>query len=81
MRTATPSVIVPFIADQPFWGARLHEAGLTPAPIRQRAFSAASLGRALDDAEKYRARVADVAGSVSTENGTATALSVLTTLP
>ena len=35
-RVATVSVIVPFIADQPFWGARMHARGLSPEPIPQR---------------------------------------------
>lgn len=77
LRAATPSVIVPFIADQPFWGARLHESGLAPAPIRQRAFSSVTLTRALDDSERYRPRVTEIAAQMAAEHGAADALAVL----
>lgn len=76
----TPSIIVPFIADQPFWGARLHDAGLAPAPIRQRALSASRLGAALADADLCRPRVTEAARAMAEEDGTNTALSVLTSL-
>jgi sterol 3beta-glucosyltransferase len=81
MAAATPSVIAPFIADQPFWGARLHEWGLAPAPIKQRALTASALVTALGDAERYRPRVADVAQQMADEDGTGAALAILTTLP
>ena len=80
MRAATPAVIMPFIADQPFWGARLHEWGLTPAPIRARALTTTVLDAALEKAEGYRPRVIDVAKRMSTEDGTGAALSVITAL-
>jgi sterol 3beta-glucosyltransferase len=80
MAAGTPSVLVPFIADQPFWGDRLHELGLAPPPIRQRALSSATLARALEAAEGYRPRVAEVATAMATEDGTLSALHVLTTL-
>jgi sterol 3beta-glucosyltransferase len=77
MAAGTPSVLVPFIADQPFWGARLHEAGLTPRPIRQRALTAPSLALALDAAEQRRSRVSEVAMAMSAEDGTLSALRIL----
>ena len=80
MRAATPAVIIPFIADQPFWGARLHEWGLTPAPIRVSALTTTALDAALDKAEGYRPRVIDVAARMSTEDGTGAALAVTTAL-
>jgi sterol 3beta-glucosyltransferase len=80
MAAGTPSVIVPFIADQPFWGSRLHESGLTPRPIRQRALSAPRLTRALDVAEQCRSRVAGVARAMAPEDGTLSALGVLTAI-
>ncbi|MEU4539861.1 nucleotide disphospho-sugar-binding domain-containing protein [Streptosporangium sp. NPDC023825] len=30
-----PQVICPFVADQPFWAARAHAAGVAPAPLPQ----------------------------------------------
>jgi sterol 3beta-glucosyltransferase len=77
---ATVSIIVPFIADQPFWGARLHDAGLAPKPIRRRALSARTLGAALDDVDGWRPRVAAAARAMAHEDGTGAALAVLTAL-
>ena len=80
MSSATPSVIVPFIADQPFWGARLQEIGLTPAAIPQRALDAERLTGALEQAELCRPRVDEVAEALSIEDGTRTALDLLATI-
>lgn len=77
---AAPSVIVPFIADQPFWGARLHAAGLAPAPIRSRALTVRTLRTALDALDDYRVRVTEAARIMSTENGTTEALRILDAL-
>jgi len=45
-----PTVICPFIADQPFWGKCVHERGLGPAPLPQRRLTAARLGAAIRQA-------------------------------
>ncbi len=76
----TVSVIVPFIADQPFWGARLHERGLSPRPIRQRSLTATRLTARLSDAANYRSKVRSAARTMATEAGADTALAVLETL-
>jgi UDP:flavonoid glycosyltransferase YjiC (YdhE family) len=33
LRAGIPQVVVPFMADQPFWGGRIHAAGVAPKPI------------------------------------------------
>jgi sterol 3beta-glucosyltransferase len=73
----TVAVIVPFIADQPFWGARLHARGLSPAPIPQRRLTPARLAMALADAEQCRSAAAAAARTMATEDGTGAALTVL----
>jgi len=80
MRAATPSVVVPFLADQPFWAARLHEAGLTPESIPQHSLTISALVSALDHAERCRTRVAEVAERMAGEDGTGAALAILTSL-
>ena len=79
-RAGTVSVIVPFIADQPFWGAMLHRRGLAPAAISQRSATAERFGTALDAVEQYRSPVAGAAERMATENGTAEALAIITAL-
>src|SRR5690606_13702280 len=34
-RAGIPSIIVPFLADQPFWAAQLHRIGIAPAPLHR----------------------------------------------
>lgn len=50
-RAGVPQVVVPHIADQPYWGRRVHELGVGSTPIRRKDFSvdrlAAALGVAL----------------------------------
>lgn len=36
LRAGKPSIIVPFFGDQPFWGRRMHELGLSCKPIPQK---------------------------------------------
>lgn len=33
LRSGVPSMVIPFTADQPFWGGRTHALGVGPAPI------------------------------------------------
>jgi sterol 3beta-glucosyltransferase len=80
VQSGTVPVIVPFIADQPFWGARLHARGLSPAPIPHRRLTPARLIAALADAEQCRSAVASAARAMATEDGTGAALAVIRAL-
>ena len=59
LRAGKPTVICPFIADQPFWGSVVHELGVGPEPIPQRRLSvenlASAITTAVTDAEMQRA--------------------------
>lgn len=80
MRAGTVSIIVPFIADQPFWGALLHRRALAPEAIPQRHIDAVRLRAALDAVPGYREPVARVRERMRDDGGTAAALDVLTRL-
>ena len=71
------SVLAPFIADQPFWGARLHEKGLAPVPIPQRRLTADRLSAALGAVENFRPAVRAAAGTMAQEDGTGSALRII----
>lgn len=73
----TVSVLVPFIADQPFWGARLREKGLAPRPIPQRQLTAARLTAALGAVEGFRPAVRRAAETMAQEDGTGSALRII----
>jgi sterol 3beta-glucosyltransferase len=79
-RAGTVSVLVPFIADQPFWGARLHAQRLAPAPIPRRALTSKRLTAALADAASHQGGVDSAARTMNQEQGTREALSVIVSL-
>lgn len=57
-RAGVPQVVVPHIADQPYWARRVHELGCGPKPLPRKRFDVARLGRALDEAMAPSARSA-----------------------
>ena len=77
LRAGIPAIVVPFGADQPFWGARVAALGLGPAPIPRRHLSgqrlAAALSTTLADAA-MRSRAADVGIGIRAEDGVAAAV-------
>ena len=73
LRAGTPSVIVPFFADQSFWGARVAGLGVGPRPIPRAKLSverlARAIRRAMTDAEMTkRARL--LGEKIRAEDGT-----------
>lgn len=77
LRAGTVSIVVPFIADQPFWGALLHRRALGPAAIPARRLTADRLADALAAAPRYAAAVAEVAARMPHDRGTDAALEVI----
>lgn len=51
LRAGIPQVVVPFMADQPFWGSRVHEIGVGPKPIRVSQLSVEKMVSAMVEAE------------------------------
>ena len=77
-RAGVPHVVVPFLADQPFWGRQLHSIDLAAAPIPQKKLTAERLTAAIGDALGCRAAAERVGREVRKERGLEAALSVLT---
>jgi sterol 3beta-glucosyltransferase len=48
LRHGRPTLIVPFFADQPFWGMRVHQLGAGPKPIAFAKLNADNLEAAID---------------------------------
>ena len=80
VRAGVVSVTVPFLADQPFWGALLHRRGLGAAPVPARRLTAERLGVALATLPDPGA-AADTAQSMVGEDGCRTAMVLLQRLP
>lgn len=47
LRAGVPQLVIPFLADQSFWGSRVAAAGVGPAPIPRRRLTVDSLATAL----------------------------------
>jgi sterol 3beta-glucosyltransferase len=50
LRAGIPQVVVPFTADQPFWGRRVREIGVGPKPIPVKKLSVEGMVRAMSEA-------------------------------
>jgi sterol 3beta-glucosyltransferase len=51
LRAGIPQVVVPFTADQPFWGSRVHAIGVAPKPIRVSQLSVEKMVNAMSGVE------------------------------
>ena len=80
VRAGVPQVMCPFVADQPFWGRRMHQLGVAPEPIARPRLTvpalAAAIRRAVSDQQMIDA--ARLLGErVRAENGVGVAVDML----
>jgi len=72
LRAGIPTVVVPFFADQPFWGWRVAELGVGPEPISRRSLRVERLANAIRRATSDRdmqARAGALGRRIRGENG------------
>jgi sterol 3beta-glucosyltransferase len=80
LRAGVPSIIIPFVLDQPFWGARIKALGLGPEPIPQKKLTAVRLADAIGIAvsdSTMRERAAAYGAAVRAEAGTGNAVNII----
>jgi sterol 3beta-glucosyltransferase len=80
LRAGVPSIIVPFVLDQSFWGARIQALGLGPEPIPQKKLTAVRLAEAIRIAVSdsgMRQRAIAYGTAVRAEDGTGNAVKVI----
>jgi sterol 3beta-glucosyltransferase len=80
LRAGLPTLVIPFRADQPFWGRRVHALGAGPPPIPAPRLSASSLARALRwllDDQLMRRRSQAIGAAIRAEDGVASAVGVI----
>jgi UDP:flavonoid glycosyltransferase YjiC (YdhE family) len=80
LRAGVPSIIVPFVLDQPFWGARVKALGLGPEPIPQKHLTADRLAQAISTAvsdANMRRRAHSYGALIRAENGVGNALKLV----
>ena len=79
LRSGIPSIVVPFTADQPFWGRRVHAIGAGPKPILVRNLSVKNLTCAIlaaeDESLRNRAQV--IGQGIRSEAGVHRAIDVI----
>lgn len=72
-----PGAVVPFFGDQPYWGRRVHELGVGPAPAPRRTLTADRLSRiieAVTSDEQLRRNAAQLGQHLRQEDGPAQAV-------
>ena len=80
LRAGVPNLVVPFFADQPFWGERIYQLGVGPAPISRRKLNVTRLAEAIrvgchDDG--LRQRAARLGQALRAEDGVANAVALI----
>jgi UDP:flavonoid glycosyltransferase YjiC (YdhE family) len=81
LRAGVPTVVVPFILDQPFWGARIKAMGLGPEPIPRKQLTADRLAHAIDLAVAHaeiRQRAQACGRAIRAEDGVGNAVELVT---
>jgi len=80
LRAGVPSIVVPFFGDQAFWGKRVHDLGVGPAPIPRKKLSADVLAQAIQESVTNSAmqqRAADLGSKIRAEDGIANAVEII----
>lgn len=80
LRAGIPSIIVPFFADQPFWGARIVELGVGPQPIARKNLNAEKLSQAIQAAVTDDAMIrcaTNLGTKIRSEDGIAKAVEII----
>ncbi|WP_420643396.1 glycosyltransferase [Candidatus Leptofilum sp.] len=80
LRAAVPSIIIPFFADQPFWGNRVAQLGVGPQPIPRKQLTVDRLAAAIETAvtdQPMRQRAADLGRKIQAEDGIAQAVAIV----
>jgi sterol 3beta-glucosyltransferase len=81
VRAGVPALILPFFGDQPFWGRRYHELGVTSPPIPQKRLTVEGLASAIEIAindDTMHKRMQALSAKVREEQGVTTAVKIIT---
>lgn len=80
LRAGRPSILIPFFADQPFWGERVYRLGVGPRPLPRKRLTANLLAEAIHKTfndDLMRQRAADLGKQIRAEDGVARAVEVV----
>ncbi|MCA9905857.1 MAG: glycosyltransferase family 1 protein [Anaerolineae bacterium] len=80
LRAGVPAVTVPFVLDQPFWGARIKALGVGPEPVPRKNLTvdrlAAAISQAVTD-PAMRQRAAACGAAIRAEEGVGNAVALI----
>lgn len=79
LRAGVPSVLIPHMGDQPFWGRRVHALGAGPAPIPRKKLTVDGLAAALNQAvvdPELRTRAQALGEHIRAERGVENAVAI-----
>jgi sterol 3beta-glucosyltransferase len=80
LRGGIPSIIVPFMGDQPFWGKRVADLGVGPQPISQKKLTAKGLAAAITEAvsnSEMRRKAYVLGQKIQSEDGIGNAVTLI----
>jgi sterol 3beta-glucosyltransferase len=80
LRAGVPSVIVPIMSDQPFWGRRVHALGAGPTPIPRSKLTTDNLAAAIAEATTspaIRQKAAELGAKITAEDSVDEAVSTI----
>lgn len=80
LRAGKPTIICPFLGDQPFWGNLIYKQGVGPKPIPEKHLSADRFTKALLTTlqdEPLKQRAAALGAKIRAENGVARAVEII----
>lgn len=77
-RAGVPSVLVPFLADQPFWARLLQQSGLAGPALHRNRLTADGVHTAIGDTVDRRATVQQASDRMRSERGAETAAKIIT---
>jgi len=71
LRAGIPNIVIPFMADQPFWGKRVKALGAGPEPIPVKKLAVKNLTQSIVESEKdtIRKRTQILAQQLTSDNG------------
>lgn len=81
LRSGTPTITIPFYADQPFWGHRVAAIGAGPPPISRKRLAVEVLSETIQVATNsigIKTRASQIGEQIRVENGIANAVAFIT---
>jgi len=80
LRAGVPTVVVPHLGDQPFWGKRVHSLGAGPKPISRKQLTSTALALAIKEAttnQIMKRRAEELGSKIRAEDGLGRAVEII----